>query len=78
MNKENSIEFWYFKDESGQIIKDESKKHTPMGSDEVTNIPTIQIDTPVDYSSNQSLPSELLDSIKSRLPTLDQVKQFNP
>jgi len=49
-----------------------------MGSDEVTNIPTIQIDTPVDYSSNQSLPSELLDSIKSRLPTLDQVEQFNP
>lgn len=39
----------------------------------MTNIPTIQIDTPVDYSSNQPLPSELLDSIKSRLPTLNQV-----
>ena len=39
----------------------------------MTNIPTIQIDTPVDYSSNQSLPIELLESIKSRLPNLDQV-----
>ena len=39
----------------------------------MTNIPTIQIDTPVDYSSNQPLPSELLDSIKTRLPTLEQV-----
>jgi hypothetical protein len=47
-----------------------------MGADEVTNIPTIQIDTPVDYSSNQPLPTELLDSIKNRLPNLDQVKQF--
>jgi hypothetical protein len=43
----------------------------------VTNIPTIQIDTPIDYSSNQQLPSELLDSIKNRLPTLEQVKEFN-
>lgn len=45
-----------------------------MGNEEVTNIPTIQIDTPVDYSSKQPLPSELLDSIKNRLPTLDQVE----
>jgi hypothetical protein len=58
------------------MIKDDSKKATPMGADEVTNIPTIQIDTPVDYSSNQPLPTELLDSIKNRLPNLDQVKQF--
>ncbi|CAF3333375.1 unnamed protein product, partial [Rotaria sp. Silwood2] len=60
-------------DESGQPIKDDSKKQSPSGTDEVINIPTIQIDTPVDYSSNQPLPSELLDSIKNRLPTLDQV-----
>ncbi|CAF3973374.1 unnamed protein product, partial [Rotaria sp. Silwood1] len=60
-------------DESGQPIKDDSKKQSPSGTDEIINIPTIQIDTPVDYSSNQPLPSELLDSIKNRLPTLDQV-----
>jgi hypothetical protein len=65
-----------FKDESGQLIKDESKKQTPIIADEVTNIPTIQIDTPIDYSSNQPLPSELMDSIKNRLPTLDQVEEF--
>ncbi len=61
----------YFKDEQ---VKDDSKKLTPVASDEVINIPTIQIDTPVDYSSNQPLPSELLDSIKNRLPKFDQVK----
>jgi hypothetical protein len=47
-----------------------------MITDEVINIPTIQIDTPVDYSSSQPLPSELMDSIKNRLPTLDQVEEF--
>ncbi|CAF3321831.1 unnamed protein product [Rotaria socialis] len=60
-------------DESGQPLKDEQKKQTPLGADDVINIPTIQIDTPVDYSSNQSLPSELMDSIKNRLPSLDLV-----
>jgi hypothetical protein len=64
-----------FKDDSGQLIKDESKKQTSPATDEVTNIPTIQIDTPVDYSSNQPIPSELMDSIKSRLPTLEQVEE---
>ncbi|CAF1106189.1 unnamed protein product [Rotaria sordida] len=60
-------------DESGQPIKDDSKKQSPSGSDEIINIPTIQIDTPIDYSSNQPIPSELMDSIKNRLPVLDQV-----
>jgi len=64
------------KDESGQLIKDESKKQTPIIADEVTNIPTIQIDTPVDYSSNQPLPSELMDSIKTRLPSFEQVNEI--
>jgi hypothetical protein len=43
----------------------------------VINIPTIQIDTPVDYSSNDPLPSELMESIKNRLPSLDQVYYFH-
>jgi hypothetical protein len=70
-------QFCYLKDESGQLIKDESKKQTPIGTDDVTNIPTIQIETPVDYSSSQPLPSELMDSIKNRLPTIDQVDELN-
>jgi hypothetical protein len=57
-------------------MKDDLKKQTSIGTDEATNIPTIQIDTPVDYSSNQPLPLELMESIKSRLPTLDQVEEF--
>lgn len=62
------------KDDSGQIPKDETKKPSQTSPDEIINIPTIQIDTPVDYSSNQPLPTDLLESIKNRLPTLDQVK----
>lgn len=65
------------KDESGQPIKDDLKKHSPSGAEEVLNVPTIQIDTPVDYSSNQPLPSELMESIKNRLPALDQVYILN-
>jgi hypothetical protein len=63
----------YFKDESTQLVKDETKKPSPTGSDEIVNVPTIQIDTPVDYNSNQPLPSSVIDLVKSRLPTLDQV-----
>jgi hypothetical protein len=42
----------------------------------MNNIPIIQIDTPVDYSSNQPLPSELMDSIKTRLPSFEQVDEI--
>lgn len=72
--KKGTFVFSSRKDESGQILNNDVKKPASLGSEEVTNIPTIQIDTPVDYSSNQPLPSELLESIKNRLPTLDQVK----
>lgn len=55
------------------VFRDEAKKPSPTATDELINIPTIQIDTPVDYSSNESLPTELMQSIKSRLPTFEQV-----
>lgn len=61
--------------EEGGQNRDETKKGTPNGIEEIVNIPTIQIDTPVDYSSNQSLPSELMESIKSRLPSATSVRK---
>ena len=67
------MKFWYFKDESTQLGKDDTKKPTVTGSEEMLNIPTIQIDTPANYNSTQPLPPNLMDGIKSRLPTLDQV-----
>jgi len=71
--EEMCIIILYFKDESTQLVKDETKKQSPTGTDEIINVPTIQIDTPADYNSNQPLPSSVIDLVKSRLPTLDQV-----
>ncbi len=67
------MEILYFKDESSPAIKDDSKKQSSTGTDELVNIPTIPIDTPANYNSNQPMPSDVIDTIKNRLPTFDQV-----
>lgn len=67
------IDSFAVKDEPTQAGKDDSKKQSSAGSEDVLNIPTIQIDTPSNYNSNQPLPTSLMDTIKNRLPTSDEV-----
>ncbi|CAF0941486.1 unnamed protein product [Adineta steineri] len=60
-------------DDSTQIMKDDSKKTAAAVAEEALNIPTIQIDTPADYNSNEPIPSNIMDTINSRLPSLNNV-----